>query len=75
VTTSASTRTRITKERVTVYCLCGASMTGWVSPRGYADPLKAAWLGIHPEGEDGHGPATKERALAARRRQREDAGV
>jgi hypothetical protein len=60
-------KVKVKKQRVTVYCQCGASMTGWVSPPGVADPLKAAWTSVH-RGE-AHGPATRTEAQAVRRRQ------
>jgi hypothetical protein len=54
----------VVEYEATVYCLCGDHATGWVTP-GVRREWQDRWLSVHPRGQGGHGPATKEQAEAA----------
>lgn len=48
------------------YCICGASMTGTVSPAKNLQWLLSMWSQVHSG--DGHAPCDAKTAAAARRR-------
>lgn len=53
--------------KVTRYCICGGAMTGRTSPPDLVEALIASFDRCHQGG--GHGPATRQQASAARRRE------
>lgn len=54
--------------KLTEYCQCGASMVGsGAGDMSAVDELQSAWWSVH-SGE-GHGPATRQEAANARKRE------
>lgn len=58
-------------DRVDRFCICGGAVTGTASPENLAQVIVLSFDLFH-SGE-GHGPATRQQAAAARRREQRKA--